>query len=42
MFKLSNKTFIYTGQLFVYRAMAIDQKAKAIELIKIIQEELNH
>ena len=39
-YKLSNKTTMYIGQLFVYRAMALAQKEKATELIKLIQEDL--
>ncbi len=38
--KLSNISFNYSGQLFVYRAMAIAQKEKATELIKLIEEEI--
>ena len=38
--KLSNTAMIYAGQLYVYRAMAISQKEKATELIKLIQEEI--
>mgnify|MGYP000482242818 CR=1 FL=1 len=40
--KFSNTAFMYAGQIFIYRAMAIDQKEKATELIKLIQEEINH
>ena len=38
--KLSNTAMIYAGQLYVYRAMAVSQKEKATELIKLIQEEI--
>jgi hypothetical protein len=38
--KLSNTAMIYAGQLYIYRAMAVSQKEKASELIKIIQEEI--
>lgn len=38
--KFSNATYIFSGQLFVYRAMAMSQKVKATELIKLIEEEI--
>ncbi len=37
--KYSNTASNYTGQLFVYRAMALSQKEKATELIKLIESK---
>lgn len=38
--KFSNTALIFIGQLYVYREMAISQKAQATELIKLIQEDI--
>jgi hypothetical protein len=38
--KLSNTSFYFIGQLYVYREMALSQQQQATELIKLIQAEI--